>query len=118
MCPAYFRLGPPQPPCPVSRYRSYDGWCNNLEHPGWGASLTIIKRFLPAMYYDGLGTPLSDARGNPLPNPREVSWYIHQDPRKHERFLTTLFVAWGQYVDHDVVNAIVVQGEFFFASTW
>ena len=49
VCPAYLL----SPKCEVKRYREYNGLCNNLEHPHWGASRTAFKRRLPPHYSDG-----------------------------------------------------------------
>ena len=45
----------PLPPssCPVSRYRTLDGTCNNVDQPRWGAANTPYLRLLPAWYRDG-----------------------------------------------------------------
>lgn len=39
------------------RYRTLDGTCNNLQHPMWGASLTPVRRLLPAQYDNNFNTP-------------------------------------------------------------
>ncbi|KAH3719115.1 hypothetical protein DPMN_061946 [Dreissena polymorpha] len=42
------------PPCDEKAYyRSYDGTCNNVVNPTWGASLTPQLREIPPMYDDG-----------------------------------------------------------------
>ena len=42
-------------PCsPVEIFRTYDGRCNNLEKPLWGASHQPFARFLPPDYADGM----------------------------------------------------------------
>lgn len=42
-----------------SLFRTYDGMCNNLEMPMWGAAHIKLVRYLNAMYDDmeNLGTP-------------------------------------------------------------
>jgi len=41
-------------PCDhTGRYRSYNGWCNNLNNPAYGKSVTPLLRFLSAKYDDG-----------------------------------------------------------------
>lgn len=42
-----------QPKCAANRYRSYDGQCNNLEHPNWGATGATFRRLIPPAYADG-----------------------------------------------------------------
>ncbi|CAN8002026.1 unnamed protein product, partial [Ixodes hexagonus] len=44
--------------CFHSRFRTYDGTCNNRDHPMWGASLTPFERLLPAQYENGFNTPV------------------------------------------------------------
>lgn len=39
--------------CIKSRYRTYDGSCNNLDHPTWGTPQTRYARLLPPNYGDG-----------------------------------------------------------------
>lgn len=48
-CPAYLK----RPKCTIKRYREYNGMCNNLDHPHWGATLAPYRRLLPADYADG-----------------------------------------------------------------
>lgn len=39
--------------CAPERYRSYDGFCNNIENPYWGSANLRYLRFLPPAYADG-----------------------------------------------------------------
>ena len=38
---------------PESKIRTYDGTCNNLQYPEWGAMSKPYKRFFRPMYEDG-----------------------------------------------------------------
>ena len=41
-------------PCDhTQKYRAYNGWCNNLNNPQYGKSVTPLIRFLSAKYDDG-----------------------------------------------------------------
>ena len=41
-------------PCDhTAPYRTYNGWCNNLNNPQYGKSVTSLVRFLSAKYDDG-----------------------------------------------------------------
>lgn len=52
--PATLTCGmPPLGGCPNTRYRSYDGSCNNLRNPIWGTPQTPYTRLLPPIYGDG-----------------------------------------------------------------
>ncbi|KAI1288319.1 Peroxidasin -like protein [Halotydeus destructor] len=64
--------------CRNSKWRTYDGTCNNMANKTWGSSLTIFRRLLPADYTDGLYVPkgwsaAGKQDGRPLPSPRKVS---------------------------------------------
>ena len=39
---------------PESKIRTYDGTCNNLQYPEWGAMSKPYKRFFRPMYEDGM----------------------------------------------------------------
>lgn len=39
---------------PAYPYRTYDGTCNNLNYPRYGAARTIFQRLMNAFYQDGI----------------------------------------------------------------
>ena len=109
--------------CEPTRYRDLEGRCNNLENPHWGASLVAHSRFLPAAFTDGISAPRISVLGKELPSARlvsrmtqkynfhdsfyswsncQVSAHVHRDDGFHDHALTFLFVAWGQFTDHDI----------------
>ena len=47
-CPLSF-----QPRCSADRFRNYNGQCNNLENPNWGATEAPFRRLLPPDFADG-----------------------------------------------------------------
>ena len=49
-CPPFLMT----PKCEVERYRSIDGFCNNLNMPHWGAAKHGHHRFLPPDFADGI----------------------------------------------------------------
>ncbi|XP_073187315.1 probable oxidoreductase PXDNL isoform X5 [Lepidochelys kempii] len=55
-CTAHRRFPNCSDICFHQKYRSYDGTCNNLQHPMWGASLIAFERILKPVLY---GTPLN-----------------------------------------------------------
>ncbi|OZC07548.1 hypothetical protein X798_05479 [Onchocerca flexuosa] len=38
--------------CPLIKYRTYSGHCNNVNHPSWGASFKPMQRLLKPIYAD------------------------------------------------------------------
>ncbi|EEC16694.1 peroxidase, putative [Ixodes scapularis] len=94
--------------CFHSRYRTYDGTCNNKEHPMWGASLTPFQRLLPAQYENGFNTPIGwtanlPVNGHVLPLARTVSTglistQVVEEDSEHSHML----MQWGQFLDHDM----------------
>ncbi|KAK0411598.1 hypothetical protein QR680_005736 [Steinernema hermaphroditum] len=94
--------------CFHSKYRSYDGQCNNFDHPMRGVSQMPLIRLLPPVYENGFNTPLGwDPtrlyNGFRLPNPRTVSRRLigTEDITPHHRF-SSMLMQWGQFVDHDL----------------
>lgn len=50
----YFKKCSPAVVCnPDAKYRTYNGSCNNLENPSWGAAYTPFYRLINAEFDDG-----------------------------------------------------------------
>ncbi|XP_068119933.1 peroxidasin homolog isoform X2 [Hyperolius riggenbachi] len=98
--------------CFHQRYRTYDGTCNNLRHPLWGASLTAFQRLLKPAYQNGFNLPRgmgsSDESGAlPLPLPRLVSTtMIGTETITPDAQYTHMLMQWGQFLDHDLDQTI------------
>lgn len=41
---------------PLNPYRSFTGYCNNLNSPNFGKAMTTFKRLMPAVYENGKKT--------------------------------------------------------------
>ncbi|XP_068626345.1 peroxidase [Battus philenor] len=107
--PAYCR--PPTEPCVLSKYRTQDGTCNNLEHPlRWGVSNTPFRRALPPDYGDGISSPRLGVGGEPLPSARDVSVTVHRPSYVHDTAFTVMLAVWGQFVDHDITATALSKG--------
>ncbi|CAJ0567070.1 unnamed protein product, partial [Mesorhabditis spiculigera] len=96
--------------CFHNKYRSYDGQCNNLDHPMWGVSQMPLKRLLAPVYENGFNTPVGWEKnklynGFPMPNPRDVSRQLiaTHDITPHGH-LSSMVMQWGQFVDHDLTH--------------
>ncbi|CAG9836265.1 unnamed protein product [Diabrotica balteata] len=57
--PSTLGCGNPPASCPSTRYRSYDGSCNNFRNPILGTPNTPYTRLLPQNYGDVLRSPLN-----------------------------------------------------------
>ncbi|XP_076805878.1 peroxidasin homolog isoform X2 [Clavelina lepadiformis] len=97
--------------CFHRKYRSFDGTCNNLQHPMWGASLTPLHRLLQPIYENGFNSPIGwnpDKRYNnqSLPSPRTVSVSVLESagsrPPRQDNEFTHMVMQWGQFLDHDL----------------
>ena len=120
-------------PCDhTNKYRTFNGWCNNLNSPQYGKSVAPLLRFLSAKYDDGefekpiyafyyvfhyifvvffiihiIFSAISRPRfrslaGKPLPSPRLVSIVVHADVSHLHGRYTLMLMQYGQFLDHDI----------------
>ena len=108
-CPAFLK----KQKCHAQRYREFNGLCNNLEHPHWGAALTQFRRMLPPDYADGVSAPRASVTGQDLPTTRYISAVHHRDMGYHDHAVTVFLISWGQAIDHDMTFTADTKGEFF-----
>lgn len=98
--------------CYHTKYRSFDGSCNNFAHPMWGASLTGFRRILYPTYENGFSYPVGwnkkmKYNGFTLPSARLVSTEIISTNEITEDIkITHMVMQWGQWVDHDLDHAL------------
>ncbi len=82
-------------------WRTIDGSSNNLLNPTLGANGTLTIRNAAAQYADGLGSPMIRS------SPRAVSNSMGtQTASGSTRGLSSMFVQWGQFIDHDFSLAL------------
>jgi len=90
--------------CTDSKYRSFDGSCNNLENGKWGQSGQPQGRWVDNTYADGIETVRSSKAGGELPSPRYLTQTAFltgtQGQSKHS---TQSLVVWGQFIAHDII---------------
>ncbi|PAV72327.1 hypothetical protein WR25_17929 isoform B [Diploscapter pachys] len=104
------RCTPKNMPCNrAAKYRTFDGWCNNLKHPEFGNTFNELKRLLPPAYEDGIDEPRSfSSSDNLLPNPRVISNVVHHDRNiQHSmgRIYSHMLMQLGQLIDHDLTHS-------------
>ncbi|XP_043188891.1 thyroid peroxidase-like [Amphibalanus amphitrite] len=91
--------------CQPQKYRSLDGFCNNVQHASWGSAQTAFARLLQPAYADGLSAPRGQSvSGGDLPSARSLSGRLaHPGHNRHE-FVTALMAVWAEFVHHDLVH--------------
>ncbi|PAV72225.1 hypothetical protein WR25_00048 isoform B [Diploscapter pachys] len=101
------RCTPKNLPCNrAAKYRTFDGWCNNLKHPEFGNTFNELKRLLPPAYEDGIDEPRSfSSSGNLLPNPRVISNVVHHDKNIQDPMHSHMLMQLGQLIDHDLTHS-------------
>ncbi|VVC27285.1 Hypothetical protein CINCED_3A000564 [Cinara cedri] len=101
----YFKKCAPAVTCdPNAKYRTYNGSCNNLQNPNWGAAMTPFYRLMDAEFDDGNETLRKQLDGKPLPSARVVGlklFYL-RDIQYLDYEHSEILVPWGQFLTHDV----------------
>lgn len=93
---------------PNSRYRTYDGTCNNPvpERASWGCAEYPFENLLAPAYEDGVWAPRSHSvTGNMLPSARVVSAILFPDVDRQDPHLNYLFMQMGQVITHDIAQS-------------
>ena len=88
--------------CTSSLYRTYDGSCNNVVNPSWGAANTPFVRIVNPKYADGKSTPPLATDGSELPNPRVLSVEVFQEGVQNSPRFSLANMQFGQIVAHDM----------------
>lgn len=92
----------------VVGFAPIDGFGNNLENPDWGSTDEQFIRIAEAAYADGLSEP---ARMDEA-NAREISDLLSAQSESiiNDRFITSMWFQWGQFLDHDINRVFDVRG--------
>ncbi|CAG4970311.1 unnamed protein product [Parnassius apollo] len=88
--------------CKKEPYRSFDGTCNNLENPSWGAAKEPFAELVNNSYADGVHQFPETSEKEQLPNPRAISLLVFP-PKNIIDFKWNLnTMQWGQIIAHDM----------------
>lgn len=100
-----------EPKCNApTKYRSYDGTCNNRKHPRWGSAYIPFRRALNPDYCDGISSPRCGIDGSELASAREISIEVHRPFYYTDPHFTVMLAVWGQFLDHDITSTALNQG--------
>ncbi|XP_037800324.1 chorion peroxidase-like [Penaeus monodon] len=103
---------PQEPLCPDTKYRAFDGTCNNRRNKEWGKAGTAFQRILPPDYHDGVNMPRQfSVTGSLLPSPRSISSRVIVDRDSRYDNFTILIMQWGQFLDHDITHTPITKGK-------
>ncbi|KAG5866644.1 hypothetical protein JTB14_025149 [Gonioctena quinquepunctata] len=93
-----------------SKYREYNGSCNNLKHPEeYGVAYRPFRRSMPPDYADGISEPRTSRSEYPLPSARTVSLTCHRPFYRNDPNFTVMLAVWGQFLDHDITATALSQ---------
>lgn len=101
--------------CFHQRYRSYDGTCNNFDHPLWGASRIPFKRLQRPAYEDGIGLPVGWHGGKPSARLISQKVISTKQVTGHDQY-THVLMQIGQFLDHDIDLAPIIPSDIAFDS--
>ncbi|XP_054163287.1 peroxidase-like [Oppia nitens] len=96
---------------PNARFRTIDGSCNNLRNQNWARANSCHRRLLPPDYADGIEVPRVAHDGSDLPNVRLLSNHLLPDIPIADNKLTSMTMAFGQFIVHDIARTAPFPGE-------
>ncbi|CRK97792.1 CLUMA_CG011171, isoform A [Clunio marinus] len=95
------------------KYRSINGYGNNLKNPYWGSSGVSFGRFAPKAYDDGIHSIRKSVTGRELPSPRKLVTDVllkaekaNPPSRTPNMLLNLIFL----YLTHDMAFQAPVEG--------
>lgn len=94
-----------------TKYRTYNGSCNNRNNPHWGQAYIPFRRALNADYCDGISSPRCATDGSQLASAREISITVHRPSYYTDPHFTVMLAVWGQFLDHDITATASNQGQ-------
>ncbi|CRL07712.1 CLUMA_CG020666, isoform A [Clunio marinus] len=98
-----------------SKYRSIDGFGNNLKNPFWGTSGTPFSRFGAKAYEDGIHSIRKSVMGNDLPSPRKIVTKVLLQAQKANpptQTPNTLINMLVLYLTHDMAFQAPIEGSY------
>ena len=104
-----------------SRYRTFDGSCNNLgidgdeEKPKWGKAVNCYYRVMDPEFGDTFGRVLrkSKKNGKELPNARHLSNFLMTEEEAHrDPHVSQMLMNWGQVLGNEITYPAGIDNMF------
>ncbi|XP_035890501.1 chorion peroxidase-like [Anopheles stephensi] len=93
---------------PNDPYRTYDGSCNNLQHPSWGKRGSALKHPFAPCYSDVVSKPARSKSGAPLPQNRklisELANFLDKYGPNTSSSLNMFMVFWMEVMNSDMIG--------------
>lgn len=102
--------------CVPGKYRSFSGYCNNVDHELWGGTYVQLSRILGPDYADGISQPrqsragAAGAAGAELANPVDLSQKLIQSNSARHKQCSMILAQWSQLVYDDIVHLGAARG--------
>ncbi|XP_055604809.1 peroxidase skpo-1-like [Uranotaenia lowii] len=101
-------------------YRTYDGVCNNIQHPTWGKAGNPLKHEIAPCFDDFVNKPRRSVSGRRLPNNRmviaEIQKAMNEKPPATDTAPDTLnmfSVFFSEFVNSDMVGRMMKRARNF-----
>ncbi|MCP9261367.1 Peroxidasin [Dirofilaria immitis] len=90
--------------CPLTKYRTYAGHCNNVNHPLWGVSSKSMQRLLKPTYADKISKPRISINGSSLPSARKISHNLITEPTERYASYSMMIAQWAMFIYEDIIH--------------
>uniref|UniRef100_A0A914YH67 Peroxidase n=1 Tax=Panagrolaimus superbus TaxID=310955 RepID=A0A914YH67_9BILA len=92
--------------CADSEYRTLSGSCNNVKNSLWGTSYEPFQRLTSAYYSDGIQSIRDSKNRQTLPNTRELSLNLFENPSIEQTVVNEMIPFWLYFIASDLGEII------------